>query len=423
MQFNSKCLKRNCRFVLGVIVAFNAGVFSYLCVSTLYGGNHLVLHSATSNDFALEKELPEEDDEVGPGSDEIFPAGTLVPNVNAQFFHHSKAEGETPSLLPILRHEIGVPRLFSILEQLISAEMNGRCSKRFDNSSLPPCISEQLLTGTPVLRGFSEGHATPLLRGMRSALDRQNNLNRVSHSKPAYPLVSGDGFKFVADVQCDTKPNQRDDCNFDPAVLRNRSLIFVNTHDVPRLVAKLPQIKVHFFMITHNRDRAIPGPQGRALLESPYLLKWFGKNIEAPHPKLVPIPIGIENRWYKNGRRPEKYIDAAIELQNVTAERVLLASFKVKAQYRARIEALAAMRRNGLVARPQKAASHVAFLELIRRHRFVLSPPGNGFTCHRTWETLYMGRTPIVLSSAMDPVYANLPVIVVKRWDEVTPAF
>eukprot|EP00667_Euglena_gracilis_P024520 EG_transcript_28247 len=43
--------------------------------------------------------------------------------------------------------------------------------------------------------------------------------------------------------------------------------------------------------------------------------------------------------------------------QNVTAERVLLASFKVKAQYRARIEALAAMRRNGLVARPQKAAS------------------------------------------------------------------
>lgn len=34
-------------------------------------------------------------DDVGPGSDEIFPAGTLVPNVNAQFFHHSKAEGET----------------------------------------------------------------------------------------------------------------------------------------------------------------------------------------------------------------------------------------------------------------------------------------------------------------------------------------
>ena len=37
---------------------------------------------------------------------------------------------------------------------------------------------------------------------------------------------------------------------------------------------KLPKIKSHFFVITHNRDRGIPGRIGERLLSSPKLLKW-----------------------------------------------------------------------------------------------------------------------------------------------------
>eukprot|EP00668_Euglena_longa_P000849 GGOE01001023.1.p1 GENE.GGOE01001023.1~~GGOE01001023.1.p1 ORF type:complete len:424 (-),score=24.67 GGOE01001023.1:227-1498(-) len=354
MQFKFKPLQRHFQFILGVVIAFNVGVCTYLLLSSWKDDFEITTSVGTPNVSEVVRNPPDEDDEIGGDSEENILVTEVAPSVSAQLFHLSLSEIAKPPLLPVLDREGGVPRLVSVLEQLILAEANGGCCKRLEKSFLPRCISEQLLTGAPVLRAFGEGYSLPLLRGMRSALDRQNNLNQVPHSKPAYPLVSGDGFKFVADVQCDTKPNQRDNCNFDPTALRNRSLIFVNTHDVPRLVAKLPRITSHFFMVTHNRDRAIPGPQGQPLLESPYLLRWFGKNIDTCHPKLVPIPIGIENRWYKNGRRPEKYIDAAIRLMNLTAERVLLASFKVKAQYRSRIEALAAMRRNGLAYRPQK---------------------------------------------------------------------
>jgi len=55
--------------------------------------------------------------------------------------------------------------------------------------------------------------------------------------------------------------------------------------------------------------------------------------------------------------------------------------------------------------------------------KFVLSPPGNGLDCHRTWEVLYVGSIPVVISSTLDPLYVGLPVIIVDSWEEVTEDF
>src|SRR3990167_226917 len=54
---------------------------------------------------------------------------------------------------------------------------------------------------------------------------------------------------------------------------------------------------------------------------------------------------------------------------------------------------------------------------------FVISPPGSGLDCHRTWEALYMGCYPIVLRSTLCPLYEELPVVVVDSWEEVTEDF
>ncbi len=45
---------------------------------------------------------------------------------------------------------------------------------------------------------------------------------------------------------------------------------------------------------------------------------------------------------------------------------------------------------------------------------FGISPPGRGVDCHRTWEMLYFGMIPIVLSSSLDPMFQGLPVVIVK---------
>ena len=40
----------------------------------------------------------------------------------------------------------------------------------------------------------------------------------------------------------------------------------------------------------------------------------------------------------------------------------------------------------------------------IARSKFVLSPPGLGMDCYRTWEALYLGSIPIVLNSSLHSV-------------------
>ena len=56
----------------------------------------------------------------------------------------------------------------------------------------------------------------------------------------------------------------------------------------------------------------------------------------------------------------------------------------------------------------------------LRKHRFVVSPPGNGLDSHSTWEALLVDCIPIVASSALDPVYEELPVWKVNDWRDVT---
>ena len=55
-----------------------------------------------------------------------------------------------------------------------------------------------------------------------------------------------------------------------------------------------------------------------------------------------------------------------------------------------------------------------------RQFPFWLSPRGNGLDCHRTWEALYLDIIPIVWHSTLDPLYENLPIVVIKTWDELS---
>jgi hypothetical protein len=56
------------------------------------------------------------------------------------------------------------------------------------------------------------------------------------------------------------------------------------------------------------------------------------------------------------------------------------------------------------------------------RHAFVICPHGRGLDCYRTWDALFMGCIPIVKTSPIDYLYADLPVVIVADWREVTTA-
>ena len=49
----------------------------------------------------------------------------------------------------------------------------------------------------------------------------------------------------------------------------------------------------------------------------------------------------------------------------------------------------------------------------------MLCPEGNGVDTHRFWETLALGRVPVVLHNVVNDEFArNLPVLILDRWED-----
>ena len=59
------------------------------------------------------------------------------------------------------------------------------------------------------------------------------------------------------------------------------------------------------------------------------------------------------------------------------------------------------------------------FWDNLRRVSFALAPWGRGLDSNRVYEALLLGSIPIVLTSPLDRLYSELPVLVVDRWDRV----
>jgi len=61
-----------------------------------------------------------------------------------------------------------------------------------------------------------------------------------------------------------------------------------------------------------------------------------------------------------------------------------------------------------------------AFYAMMKSSHYVLSPPGAGPDCHRTWEAMALGSVPIVLRSNATRILDDMPCMQVDSWDEVT---
>ena len=59
----------------------------------------------------------------------------------------------------------------------------------------------------------------------------------------------------------------------------------------------------------------------------------------------------------------------------------------------------------------------------LKTYKFCISAPGNGIDSHRTWESLLVGTIPICLSSPLDPIMINLPVLIVTDYSIIDKAY
>lgn len=189
-------------------------------------------------------------------------------------------------------------------------------------------------------------------------------------------------------------------------------------------------------ILASNSDHYTPLQKGsqedRIIRSHPMVKKIYAKNALYSSPRLGIIPIGP--KW--------QYHSYDLYGENKTRNRNIFLSFAKNAKVvqknwdrpkkegivvalgdapgRKHHEGILASSTD-MIVKPKDKLELKDFLTLLGEHQFVFSPPGFGYDCHRHWESFLVGSIPVVIGSeTSDELFKDLPVWVVKSYQEVT---
>jgi len=253
----------------------------------------------------------------------------------------------------------------------------------------------------------------------------KNSLNKIyyRHSTTArnssYPFISGDTFRAFADFVFDeTRQDNLEN-------VKHGDVVFVKADMFSQFFGQpYVSIKNPFVLVTHNSDFYAPREHKREL-EDKKIIAWYASNPDLRnHPKIYPIPIGLANTRWAFGNIT-KFIEAFHKYRKPWSKRTILLyiNFSPGTNPGQRNAALAQAKTLKYAHFAKKPMTFENYLEDLGNTKFVLAPPGNGLDCHRTWESLLLGAAPITLTSGLDPLFENIPSVIVQNWQNITDEF
>lgn len=231
----------------------------------------------------------------------------------------------------------------------------------------------------------------------------------------SFPYITGDSFRAIADHIYDETTR-----SLNPRTVKKGDVIFLKTDYMQEFFNQIhPQIPHKYILITHNSDYGAPG-NFSLYLDDEKLALWFGMSPTVhAHPKFVPIPIGIANEYWPHGNTDT--FNHLLKTKKTAQEKPFLVgiNFVISTNLQERTRAFNYFSRQRFCTNIG-SSNHAEYLAKMAQTKFVVSPPGNSLDCHRTWEILLAGSYPIVLSSNLNPLFQNLPVLIVTKWEEIT---
>ena len=219
--------------------------------------------------------------------------------------------------------------------------------------------------------------------------------------------------------------------------IKNKKIIWIRSCDLDTFSELIDHLKNDVVLVSGDGDLSIPSELKKSsvnkILECNKIKKWLTQNYDGNlvHPKLKTYPIGFDlhtSRTYfgipsifSNSNIYEK-INILIALRQENKINKVFCDLHLSQHTKFNNE----RSRVKLILNKEK---HINFLpyrisqkEIWKKyasHKFVVSTFGNGLDCHRTWEALFLGAIVITKTSSLDSLYQNLPVAIVKDWDDI----
>lgn len=135
------------------------------------------------------------------------------------------------------------------------------------------------------------------------------------------------------------------------------------------------------------------------------------------------IPGGLERRlWFPAEKKQFKLKNAMYFVSNTSPEMGAYLNVNTNTNIRRKkiVDSLA----NKPFIRTEllgNGNSYDNYIVNLLKYKFIISPPGNGIDCHRTWEALYLNRIPVLEKNKFNEnVYGDMPAMMVDDYSTLT---
>ena len=243
--------------------------------------------------------------------------------------------------------------------------------------------------------------------------------NRVEQSKPldSYPFISGDAYRLRCNLDL-TKPGLEIQMEIKNLNLKDSISIFVGGEKEANVLLGFlskHNYKTNWSLFFHNRDT--PPNKGTAELLARHTKAIYAQGWLENSGSIYPIPSGLENASKRRNGVPRDFLHSINKRTRVRPISVF-ASFKDANNLNQRMDLREVFSHIPDSYCPKKMLNPKQYRKILSLTKFVISPPGNGPDCHRTWESIYLGAIPVVLRRTWPFIQDEIPVLVVETWAE-----
>ena len=216
--------------------------------------------------------------------------------------------------------------------------------------------------------------------------------------------------------------------------VKKGSVVWVQEHKLKEFYKTvLPSIKKRFVLVISDGDESFPSSYRKhfpvdKLIAHPKITHIFAQNVDESHPKVSHIPIGLD--FHSMAQHSVEEQVAVIEeglkslLPTHLRKKRALVEFHLcnRGTYdgESRISIFHKIYPTGLIDALAERVPRNTLWAMKGEYAFSISPRGHGLDCHRTWEDLLLGCIVIVKTSPLDPLYKDLPVVIIRDWSEIT---
>lgn len=202
--------------------------------------------------------------------------------------------------------------------------------------------------------------------------------------------------------------------------LENESgYVFCKTDYLPELFERIRNVNQKYILITHNSDHNID--EERYSWKTDNVIHWFAQNVVISRNDLTPIPIGLERPGVGGSGDVKNFL--SVSQQKIPQQAKAYANFASGTNL-TREPLKSRLRNTSWCSVIEDRVPFTQYLQQLCAHKWIISPPGNGSDCHRTWEALCMGKIPVCKDTVHNQFFSKIfPMILYSDESEITEDF